>query len=260
MTWPQTLENVKKLASEPLPEEFQRFLCVVFSGNKPEMVQDDRTKRFVYSIGKDVCCAVSQGWWKLVKHFLICMTIHRLYRSKQLTTILNRLCHCESYSFRIELETAMAYALEKSNTYFVSQNVSWESNEVFHNEWDNLNKMITNVTGSNVFNSAAGVMLQEVKGDAGSTSDRKLPTAARSKEQSLKVDAPTTLAPISIYNRAEPNFSENTVISPPKVMTQNWRNVWRSMISGCCVGEKNICFLFSYKIFCCNIILTQAQL
>ena len=81
--------------------------------------------------------------------------------------------------------------------------------------------MITNVTGSNVFNSAAGVMLQEVKGDAGSTSDRKLPTAVRSKERSLKVDAPTTLAPISIYNRAEPNFSENTVISPPKVMTQN---------------------------------------
>ena len=141
MTWPPTLEDVKKLASEPLPEEFQRFLSLMFSGNT-------RT-------------------WKLAKHILICMIICCLYRSKQLTTILNRLCHCELYSFGIELETAMVYALEKSNTYLTPQIVTGESNEVFHNEWDNLNKILSNVTGSNVVISAAGVMFQEFKGDTG---------------------------------------------------------------------------------------------
>ena len=201
MTWPTTLEDVKKLANEPLPEELQHFLSLVFSGNEPEMVQDDRTKSFIYSIGQDVCPAVSQGWCKLAKHILICITICHLYCSKQLTTILNRLCHCESYSFGIKLETAMAYALEEANTYSAPEIVSGESNEVFHNEWDNLNKILTNVKGSNVVNSAAGIMLQEVKGDTGSTSERTLPTAARSKERSLKVDAPTTLAPVTIYNR-----------------------------------------------------------
>ena len=95
MTWPPTVEDVKKLASEPLPEELQCFLSLVFSGNEPEMVQDDRTKHFIYSIGQDVCHAISQGQWKLVKHILICITICHLYCSKQLTTILNRLCHCE---------------------------------------------------------------------------------------------------------------------------------------------------------------------
>ena len=164
------------------------------------MVQDDRTKRFIYSIGQDVCCAISQGRWKLAKHYLICMTIRRLYRSKQLTTILNHLCHCESHSFGIELETAMAYALEEANTYLTPQIVSGESNEVFHNEWDNLNKILTNVIGSNKVNSAVGIMLHEVKGDTGSTSQRTLPTAARSKKRSLKVDVPTTLAPVTIYN------------------------------------------------------------
>ena len=134
MTWPLTLEDVKKLASEPLPEELQRFLSLVFSGIEPEMVQDDRTKRFIYSIGQDGCHAISQGWWKLAKHILICITIRHLYRSKQLTTILNRLCHCESYSFGIKLKTAMAYALEEANTYLTPQIVSGESNEVFHNE------------------------------------------------------------------------------------------------------------------------------
>ena len=128
------------------------------------------------------------------------MIICCLYRSKQLTTILNRLCHCELYSFGIELETAMVYALEKSNTYLTPQIVSGESNEVFHNEWDNLNKILTNVIGSNKVNSAVGIMLHEVKGDTGSTSQRTLPTAARSKKRSLKVDVPTKLAPVTIYN------------------------------------------------------------
>ena len=91
MTWPLTLEDVKKLVSQPLSEELQRFLSLEFSGKEPEMVQDDRTKRFIYSIGQDVCRAVSQGRWKLAKHILICMTIRHLYRSKQLPTILNRL-------------------------------------------------------------------------------------------------------------------------------------------------------------------------
>ena len=123
------MEDVKKLASEPLPEALQCFLSLAFSGNKPQMVQDDRTKRFIYSIGQDVCCAISQGRWKLAKHYLICMTIRHLYRSKQLTTILNHLCHCESHSFGIELETAMAYALEEANTYLTPQIVSGESNK-----------------------------------------------------------------------------------------------------------------------------------
>ena len=91
--------------------------------------------------------------------------IPHLYRSKQLTTILNRLCHCESHSFGIELETAMAKALEETSTYLTHQIVSADGNEVFHSEWDNLNKIHTNITGSNVVNSAADIILQEVKSD-----------------------------------------------------------------------------------------------
>ena len=99
-----------------------------------------------------------------------------------MTTILNRLCQCESYFFGIELETAIAYALKGVNIYLTPQIVSGESNEVFHNEWDKLNKILTNATGSNVVNSAAGIILEEVKCDAGSTTERTLPTAAKSKQ------------------------------------------------------------------------------
>ena len=64
--------------------------------------------------------------------------------------------HCESYSYGLELETALAKAIEESNTYLTPQIVTGEHNIVFHSEWDNLNKIKTNVTGSNVVSSAAG--------------------------------------------------------------------------------------------------------
>ena len=115
------------------------------------------------SIGQDVCRAVSQGRWKLIKHILICVTLRYLYRSKQLTTILNRLCHCESYSSGLELETAMAEAIDKADISLTPQIVTGKDNLVFHSEWDNLNKILTNVTGPNVVNSATGIMLQKQK-------------------------------------------------------------------------------------------------
>ncbi len=36
-------------------------------------------------------------------------------------------------------------------------------NEVFHVEWDNLNKITTIIHGSNVVNSTGGIMIQEIK-------------------------------------------------------------------------------------------------
>ena len=183
MEWRPTLEHVKQMASGPLPEELEHFICLVFSGNEPKVVQNENTKRFVYSVGQDICRVVSLGRWKLAKHVLICTTITHLYRSKQLTNILNRHCHCESYSFRIELETALAKALEETSAYLTPEMVSGDCNKVFHRELDNLNKILTNVTESNVVNSTAGIMLQEVKSDNGSTSSEwTLPTAKRNKE------------------------------------------------------------------------------
>ena len=160
MAWPPVLEDVQQMASEPLLEELECFLFLVFSGSEPEMVQDVKTKRFVYSISLDICREVSLEKWKLEKHILICTTLLHLYRSKQLTTILNCACLCESYSFGIELETAMANALEETSTYLIPQIDSGDCNEVFHSGWDNMNKSLTNLTGFDVANSTSGLMLQ----------------------------------------------------------------------------------------------------
>ena len=79
MPWPPTAEDIQRISEEHLPDELSRFLKLVVSGVERENDQCLRTKRVVFSIGQDVCRAVSQGQWKLAKHILICTTIRHLY-------------------------------------------------------------------------------------------------------------------------------------------------------------------------------------
>ena len=90
--------------------------------------------RIVQSIGQDICRAVTNGEWKLPKHILLSTTVRHLYRSRKLTTILNRLGHCESYDFTLELETAMVQAIDECSTFLTPNILTGEANDVFHLE------------------------------------------------------------------------------------------------------------------------------
>jgi len=90
---------------------------------------------------------VTKGEWKLPKHILLCTTIRHLYCRKLLTTILSRLGHCETYDFGLELETALTKALNEVSISLGPQIITGEGNYVFHLEWDNLNKITTNIHG-----------------------------------------------------------------------------------------------------------------
>ena len=92
-----------------------------------------------------------------------CIAIRHLYRNQQLINILNRLGHCETYKFGLQHETAVAKALGDASTSFTPQIVTGDDNDVFHCEWDNLNKITTNVHASNMINHPGGIMIQEVK-------------------------------------------------------------------------------------------------
>jgi hypothetical protein len=138
-----------------------------------------------------------------------------MYCSKQLTTILYKLGHSESYDFGLELETAMAKAVDEVSTYLTPQIITCEGNVVFHCEWDNLNKITTNVHGSNVVNSAGGIMIQETKPGVERTQERMLPLYDRSKERSLKIETPETLLPCHIYKRIGPKFLDGASFTAP---------------------------------------------
>ena len=198
---------------EVLPEELGRFLTLVLSGDG---VSDcEKTKRLVLSIGQDLCRAVTNGEWKLPKHVLLCATVRHLYRSRQLTTILQRLGHCESYDFGLELETALAKVVDEMSTSLTPSIITGDGNEVFHSEWDNLNRITTNVHGSNVVNSAGGIMIQETKPGATSYQERTLPKYDRTMERRLKLNTPETLPPLNIGIRVGPKFPADASFIPP---------------------------------------------
>ena len=89
-----------------------------------------------------------------------------------------------------------------------------EGNVVFHCEWDNLNKTTTNIHGSNIVNSAAGIMLQEVKVGCESHNARTLPTVDKSQYCSLKIDTPETL-PSLHFTRVGTKYPEGSLFTPP---------------------------------------------
>lgn len=59
------------------------------------------------------------------------------------------------------METALAKTQE-SLFHLTPQIVTEVCNEVFHYEWDNLNKMTTNAHGSHIVKNAGVIMLQEI--------------------------------------------------------------------------------------------------
>ena len=157
----------------------------------------------------------------------MCTTLRHLYRSKLLTTIINRLGHCESYDFGLELETALAKAIDEVSTKLTPQIVPGDRNEVFHMEWDNLNVLTTTIHGSNVVNSTGGIMIQETKPAADVDNvipKRCLPLYKRNNTRSLKLEESHNLSPVHIYNRIGPNFAKDDSFIPPtendEVLTQ----------------------------------------
>lgn len=142
-----------------IPRTLDIFFSLVVSG-VPRALSED-AERLIYSIGQDLCRAVSSGEWKLPKHIILCMTLRHLYRSKQLLMLLSRLGHCETYNFSLELETAVAEALEQTSSLLTLRIVTSPANVLFHSEWDNFDQFLTGIHGGPSLNVAAGIMLQE---------------------------------------------------------------------------------------------------
>ena len=56
-----TAEELDKQADEELPEGLTRFLNLVLCGSDSMLEKCEKTERLVYSIGQDLCCAVTNG-------------------------------------------------------------------------------------------------------------------------------------------------------------------------------------------------------
>ena len=121
----------------------------------------------------------------------------------------------------------MAKALDEVSTYLTPQIIRGEGNEVFHLEWDNLNKVTTNVHGSNVVNSTGGIMIQETKPGIEHNQERTMPLFDRSKTRSLNTETPETLPPVHLYTKVGPKFPDGAVFTPPEEITHVYEGCFR---------------------------------
>ena len=164
--------NSEELPWPPLPSKFsdvndyvpidlKKFLGYVMFGSNMASAHQSEI-RLIGSIGQDLCRAATRGQWKLPKHIFLFMTLHHLLRSKELTTLINRFGHCESYSFSLEVETAIAKALEETSSLLSNQIVRNPAvPSVFHSDFDNFDQFVNDLSGAGFVHTANGIMLQD---------------------------------------------------------------------------------------------------
>ena len=207
LPWPPTASYMQTVEN-PVPDELQRFLRLLISG-QDSVPTSERTDRLVSSIGQDLCRAATSGQWKLPKHILVCMTLRHLFRSSQLNTLMNRLGHAESYSFSLELETALASALDEASSILTPQIIRNPSvPSLFHSDFDNFDQYVNDLSGSGSVHTSHGIMLQNipyVPADSAIVSDQPdIHSVPRTGARSLVSCRDDSLPPCYISQRDSP--------------------------------------------------------
>ena len=76
---------------------------------------------------------------------------------------MNKLGHSESYPFSLELETALAEALEKAHTILTLQIIrSPHCPSFFHSDFDNFDLFVNDLSGAGLIHTSHGIMLQNI--------------------------------------------------------------------------------------------------
>ncbi len=218
LPWPPSARDLEH-SSVRLPADLEKFLQILITGKEAGKISS-KNSRLIDSVGQDLSRAATNGSWKMPKHILLCMTLRHLFRSAELTTILNRFGHCENYSFSLELETALASALQETSNILSVQIVrNPPLPSVFHSDFDNFDQN----TESGSIHTSHGIMLQEVgpltnsATSLPSENDQQNITTntiqhityagMRSGERSLKVESTNILPECYIAHKESPSYN-----------------------------------------------------
>ena len=190
--------------TDMIPKELIHFLTVIISGKSGEATA--KVNRLVSSIGQDICRGGTNGIWKLPKHIGLCVSLRHLFRSKELITLMNRFGHCENYAFALEMETAIATAVQMKEN-LLSQKIirNPKGMSVFHSEFDNFDQFVNNISGSGSIHTAQGIMLQDFSVDQDQET-QSLPAIHKGKKRSLSVTEQEELEDCYVVQRKSPKL------------------------------------------------------
>ena len=138
------------------------------------------------SFDQDLCRAVTNGKRKMPKHLLLAESLRHLFRSEELNSLIFRHGHCESYSFILELETAIANSQQLSSL-ILAPTIVCNPDFVFRCCWDNFDVIEETYSGSGTTHSAHGLQLQEIPAGTGAQpSSYQLESLPRDKRQLIE--------------------------------------------------------------------------
>ena len=154
------------------------FLIIAFSGY--DTTDNLIINCLIQCIDQDICTVATQGSWNPPECMLLCDTLWHMFQCKQLRKLSNRFSHCESYSFRLELEIAITYVVHMSSFLQFSEIVrNPQSGFAFHSVFDNFDKFVNELYGPGIFNFAHGFLFQGLESDE--VSDTKIDKVSRTK-------------------------------------------------------------------------------
>lgn len=183
-----------------IPPLLQDFLTVLIAGGK---TAGAKKAKVVQSISQDLCKATTRGQWMMPKHLLLGMTIRHLTGSAEIVTIVNRFGHCASYSYLLELETAMCDSIT-DRVGILPPSMQVEDSKVTHFCWDNFDLTEETTTGTGTTHSAHGIIIQEVSINTGSRQpDGGNRSVSRTKKRSVSY-IPHQITPCFAKPKAEP--------------------------------------------------------
>lgn len=198
-TWPPMPETMPEFQSI-VPSSLQSLIQIIISGSATN--ESEKVTQLMSSISQDICRAATKGKWNLPKHILLGMTLRHLFRSAEVSVILNRFGHIPDYSFLLELESALAKAMDQSShllTNSIVRNPSCKS--VFHSDFDNFDEYVSSLTGAGSIHRAHGIMLQELLPEVDQLIGGSIPEAVsvdKTHERSYKF-TPIELSEDNLY-------------------------------------------------------------
>ena len=149
----------------PPLNNLQLFLRIIING-KAAKSESQRIELFVSSIGQDLCRAATKRQWSLPKHIMLCMALGHLSRSVKLSMLMNKLGHSESYFSLLELETALAEALEEAHTILTSQIIQTSHRpSLFRSDFDNFDQRVNDISGADSNHTCYGIMSQNISSE-----------------------------------------------------------------------------------------------
>jgi len=225
MPWPPTAEYLE--SSIVTPSSLTNFLSQVISGKSPACATE-RTSRLCNSIAEDICSAATWGKWSMPKHLLLGMSLHHLTGSVHVLSIVNRYGHCHSYDKVLELDTALAVEVQRTNSVLPS-NISHTGNIVSHLCWDNFDINEETPTGAGTTHTTHGIIIQEVASTELSLSLSS--SQQRTRERSFNYKS-LPRKPCYSARRVEPVLSSVEEQSSVHVVAQSHRQLLWTLCRG----------------------------